>query len=186
MNSKVRDIDVALDCLRATRHATSSILTNIKLVLNNFAYSSRRDPGRPLREMLRTELEAFSERSKLKRTVTGKGATISFQVDEQLPLLSQRVAMAIAWMMDHAMVNALEHAEAENIHVLVGCYGEELQLIVRDDGRGFTPDAERKRSGEHHGLQFMVDRTESIGGSLTVSSGDDGQIGTTVHISVPL
>jgi signal transduction histidine kinase len=58
----------------------------------------------------------------------------------------------------------------------------EAVLEVRDDGKGFDPDAGRTSGGL--GLPGMADRARRVGGELTVQSRPGG--GTTVGFRAPL
>jgi signal transduction histidine kinase len=60
-------------------------------------------------------------------------------------------------------------------------FGErEICFIVHDDGCGFNP------AGEYSGfgLRGMAERTEEMGGQLTIQSADSR--GTTVSVTVPV
>jgi signal transduction histidine kinase/ligand-binding sensor domain-containing protein len=83
-----------------------------------------------------------------------------------------------------ALANALKHANAQAIDIELRYGPEDLILRVRDDGRGF--DAERiiPLGIGHYGLTGMRERTERIGGRLTLRSAP-GQ-GTELLIVVPL
>jgi nitrate/nitrite-specific signal transduction histidine kinase len=59
-----------------------------------------------------------------------------------------------------------------------------LQLVVRDDGRGFELSGVFVLVGGHFGLLGMRERAERMGGNLEVSS--EPGAGTEVRVSVPL
>ena len=41
------------------------------------------------------------------------------------------------------MNNAVKHADAANVRILVEERGSRIRILVEDDGRGFDPDAAR-------------------------------------------
>jgi two-component system, NarL family, sensor histidine kinase UhpB len=79
-----------------------------------------------------------------------------------------------------AITNALRHADATDIDVVLGGDGSRLELTVHDDGRGLPPAARRGATG----LTAMENRAATIGARLDLTSGGDG--GTVVALEVPL
>lgn len=84
-----------------------------------------------------------------------------------------------------AIANAVRHAGASRIEVRLGFEPNRLQLQVRDNGRGFSPDiGENARRNGHFGLSGMVDRAAHLGGRCEVTSPPEG--GTLVSADLPL
>ncbi len=65
-------------------------------------------------------------------------------------------------------MNALKHAEARNIWITVKPDGDEVEMVLRDDGVGF--DVEAPEPEGHFGLTMMRERARVGGGSLTMVS----------------
>jgi len=84
--------------------------------------------------------------------------------DLQLP---PAVALHLYRIAQEALHNAVEHGEPRQIKVTLTVNERRLRLQVRDDGRGFAPNAP-VRPGM--GLNIMRYRTNSIGGELTLRS----------------
>jgi signal transduction histidine kinase len=59
-----------------------------------------------------------------------------------------------------------------------------VQLIVRDDGRGFDKQTARNEKAGHFGLVGMRERAEQIGGTLSIQSANGA--GTEVVADVPI
>ena len=79
-----------------------------------------------------------------------------------------------------AVANVTHHANAKNLKVQLTSNGQEISLLVYDDGRGF-----KERPGEnvdHFGLPGMRERAQLLGGKLTIDS-QPGQ-GTTVRLTI--
>jgi signal transduction histidine kinase len=64
--------------------------------------------------------------------------------------------------------NALKHAAAPAVTVRIRADGEEVELEVADNGRGFDPHTANGRGGM--GLVTMRERAERVGGVLTIQS----------------
>ncbi len=95
-------------------------------------------------------------------------------------------ATSLALVLTELVTNALEHAfdpgAAGTVHVDVRRTGDELRLVVRDDGRGLAPGVDLADS---RGLGFSIVRTlveEDLRGTLTTTQ----EGGTGFTISVPL
>ncbi|HWY31233.1 MAG TPA: ATP-binding protein, partial [Candidatus Acidoferrum sp.] len=66
-----------------------------------------------------------------------------------------------------ALQNAVTHAQASEVHLILKIDGDGLIIVIADNGRGFDPDSV---SPESNGLQNMRRRMEEIGGRLEVNS----------------
>ena len=80
-----------------------------------------------------------------------------------------------------ALANALKHAGAREVRVQVKATGNRLEILVQDDGRGFTT-AGRNSPSRRQGLENMRRRADAMGGTLSVESA--AGTGTTVMLSV--
>jgi signal transduction histidine kinase len=79
-----------------------------------------------------------------------------------------------------SLTNALKHSRAREVHVQARMVGDDLEILVQDNGRGFAVE----RPGRGNGLGNMKKRAEAMGGTLTVES--DSVHGTTIRLLVPL
>jgi signal transduction histidine kinase len=82
-----------------------------------------------------------------------------------------------------AIANALQHAHAREIHVLLSYGRQQLQLRVQDDGRGMTEEQLNAARPGHYGITGMHERADRVGGSLSIRS-RVGE-GTEVTLLVP-
>lgn len=96
---------------------------------------------------------------------------ISFWIDPALPPLPMPVTRTLLYVLREAVMNAHEHAYATSIKVRVCSVNDRVHLVVEDDGRGdVRPDAV---GNTHHGLVFMRERTEELGGRFELVSPPD-------------
>ncbi len=79
-----------------------------------------------------------------------------------------------------AVQNAVKHADAATVHVLLQGSSESLCLTVSDDGRGFDSAAVTTGAG----LANLRDRVESVGGTMRTDSAV-GE-GTRVQVELPV
>ena len=82
-----------------------------------------------------------------------------------------------------AITNALRHAGASRVHVVLEGDARSVVLSVADDGRGFDYDGTIAHGTGHYGLRTMRERVEELGGRLSVVSGAGK--GTTVTAVAP-
>ena len=70
-----------------------------------------------------------------------------------------------------AVRNALAHSQARRLEVRVRAREQGVELVVEDDGRGFSvEELERQRDEGHLGLALLADLAVSAGGRLEVDS----------------
>jgi signal transduction histidine kinase len=87
---------------------------------------------------------------------------------------------ATAWyVLAEALSNVVKHAEASEVEVSLSQADGRLGLVIRDDGRGFDPGRPRGL-----GLIGMADRLDTVGGSLTITSGEG--LGTSIRAHIPV
>jgi signal transduction histidine kinase len=82
-----------------------------------------------------------------------------------------------------ALVNSLRHSGASRIEVELEYAGDELRVLVRDDGRGIDRRVLEAGRSRHWGLLGMRERAEKIGAKLRILSGEG--VGTEIELSVP-
>jgi signal transduction histidine kinase len=87
---------------------------------------------------------------------------------------------AIYRLVQESLTNVVKHAEAERVDIRVTESDGAVNVVVRDDGRGFDPAA----LTEGYGLLGMRERVALAGGRLDVASAD-GE-GTTVNATFPV
>jgi len=83
-----------------------------------------------------------------------------------------------------ALRNAFRHAAAQNVEVEIRYHEKSFRLRVRDDGKGIQPEVVREYGREgHYGLRGMKERSNLIGGKLTIWSEVDS--GTEIELVIP-
>lgn len=86
-------------------------------------------------------------------------------------------------IVQEALNNALKHSEALSINVGIQFAEDNLEIMVADDGRGFSVQEATSSYGDRAGLIGMRERARSLGGTLFISS--EGQAGTVVRAVLP-
>ncbi len=82
------------------------------------------------------------------------------------------------------LANAARHSQARTIRLRLTCSADAIELVVSDDGRGFSPDQRAAAVGRGHiGLATSAERATAGGGTLDIASVPGA--GTTVTVRLP-
>jgi signal transduction histidine kinase len=108
--------------------------------------------------------------------------------------LEPDMAVAVFRIFQEALTNITKHARASRVWVRLemtaglnqkrGLNQKQLELEVRDNGCGISLTDLRKL--DSFGIRGMVERASFLNGKLTVSGGQEGTPGTSVHLAIPL
>ncbi len=118
------------------------------------------------------------------RWTAGSNIIVHMDVSKDARPLSHEVEQHLLRIAQEAVTNALKHASAARLWVLLKVDTHKLHLRVTDDGRGCdNPDVSSPAAG-HFGLIGMRERAQSIGGDFSFQS--QPQAGTSIEVTVPL
>lgn len=119
-----------------------------------------------------------------RRLTTDTSVSAKVEVTGTFRVLSPLIEGNLLRIAQEALNNAVTHAQARNILVNLKFDANRVQLIVRDDGRGFNYQESMSGDAKHFGLVGMEERAARIGGILKVDS-RVGE-GTEVLADVPI
>ena len=91
-------------------------------------------------------------------------AELIFHRPGALPRLRLMQQQVFAWVIREAVTNVIRHANATTCTISIRANGEQMRLLVDDDGTGIS-DTDPKN---HHGLAGLYRRVVSAGGSLEI------------------
>lgn len=100
------------------------------------------------------------------------------RLTERLPAT---VEFALFRILQEALENVRDHSRASHAEVVLEQIGEQLQMLIADNGQGFAP--QNANGGRRLGLVAMRDRAELLGGNLHLFS-EPGR-GVRVVLSMP-
>jgi PAS domain S-box-containing protein len=159
----------AIEHLRDLRATAQEALREMRLLIFQLSPPALDKGG--LAGALQMRLDAVEARGGLKVELRVEGA-------ERLAPLVRQELYQIA---QEALNNALKHARAQSVRILLDFQGGETRVEICDDGCGFEPEGAERGGGL--GLRGMRERVEGIGGTLRVES-SPGK-GTTIRVAVP-
>ena len=121
----------------------------------------------------------------MERLDASSPAPISIEVPADLTNLPEETALALYRIVQEALHNAIQHADASEIGVRLTPYADRLRLTVTDDGRGIPGGASSPLFvvQGHLSLAGMRERAAMIGGRLEMQTAVD--YGTVVILEIP-
>ncbi len=106
---------------------------------------------------------------------------LRLDMDRELRPLPQRIEIGLYRIAQEALTNVIRHAEATEVGLSLHATPYQIELEIKDNGRGF--ETENIPKGRF-GLVGMSERAHLLGGTIEICSGQ-GE-GTWLHIHVPL
>jgi len=107
---------------------------------------------------------------------------VQFTADGDFAGLDPDVALCFFRIAQESLRNGVVHGDARRLSVSLARPGDDLDLVVTDDGRGFDLEGVRGDGGGL-GLVSIEERARVIGGDVRIVTGP-GQ-GTTIHVRAP-
>jgi signal transduction histidine kinase len=162
-NENATEVEKDLEAIRETKNRTNDLVRAL------------------IRDLHRSPLgrAGLAEALKSFTADVGSGSGVNFSTEiADLPL-PPPIALLIYHISREAVMNALKHAGADNISVLLGQKDDVVQLTIKDDGVGF--DTEGPGPEGHFGMTMMRERAQVAGGTFEVTSAP-GE-GTTITVS---
>jgi signal transduction histidine kinase len=135
---------------------------------------------RRLTDILKDALTEFEARADVE-------VTSEFEGDFPVNGVSITQRITFFRILQETLSNAHRHGRAQHVHMRLAADDRGTTLEVRDDGRGFEPDAvQRRRPGmplARFGLHGMRDRAQILGGTFEAES-TPGE-GATIRVFLP-
>lgn len=166
-----QDYDLIQVELSDLKGQVRSGLEEIRKIIFNLRPMALDDLG--LIPTLRKLLQDFEEKTKI-HTI--------FEVSGKEVRLSSSMEAAIYRLTQEALSNVQKHASASRVTIMLSFRVNNLQIKVKDNGRGFI----RKPSTDqpHYGIIGMYERVELLEGVIDIQSEVDK--GTEIIIEIPL
>lgn len=111
-----------------------------------------------------------------------QGIEVRFVAADNVAPVHPDVSVCLFRIAQESMRNSIVHGGAKHLTVTLSRAGDELELIVADDGRGFDVSAAQNNGGGL-GLVTMEERANLLGGGVHIVS--EAGRGTTVHVHSP-
>lgn len=145
----------ALELMKDANRLTGAALSEMRVLLLELR------PMSLTKVSLKQLFENFTEMFQLKR-----GLDITLEIDDVPPLIPD-AQIAFYRIMQEALNNIVKHAGAGRVHIGVQKRGDQLSMIIQDDGAGFNPNDVTPTS---LGIGIMHERASDIGADIEITS----------------
>lgn len=151
----------------------SDVWTEMERIENSLdeAYNELRDLIAHCR--IRNESQDLSQNIKALVNRYRNDTEIHFllQIEWGRLILPSDTEMQVLRIIQESLRNIYKHSDANTVRVLLSKTGEtDYQVLIEDDGIGFSEQPTDGRAGEHIGLKIMQERARRFGGQLEVES----------------
>lgn len=172
LNFKIQQVDRLLAreqrgeaqaMLQEMREAVQDLYAEARLTIQDLRWFP--ENGGSLLASLHEYVLAFGNRT---------GLDVSLVVEGE-PCLQPQDEVHLFRIVQEALANVHQHAQAQHAWVRLRAGPEETVLDVEDDGRGISPEAYDRDTVspdalKHFGLRILQERAEAMGGQLSVHS----------------
>ena len=106
------------------------------------------------------------------RVAASSDIRFSAEINHVDGLFPQEIEISIYRIVQEALNNAVKHSQATQGRVLVTSNAETLDLLIEDNGRGFTPPDGRAAQQSHKGFGLLgiAERVRMLGGRVVIES----------------
>jgi signal transduction histidine kinase len=144
-------------------------------------------------DLLPSVLEDFGLRSAIEdlvKTCKDTDKKLEFLLDEnimQTPL-SRELKISVYRILQEGLNNVIKHSEATKVEIYIDTSGGYLNLMIKDNGKGFQFDIHqlhsKKLAKKMNGIRGMKERTELLSGTFNINA-EPGN-GTIIQLEIPL
>jgi signal transduction histidine kinase len=115
---------------------------------------------------------------------SNNGIKVKFNVSKAFPQLSPVAELQLLRITQEALTNVRRHAQSNEVGIKLEKNEQAVELMVHDNGQGFSlADLEKSQPG-YHGLNIIKERAEGLGGTLNVDT-IPGE-GTELKVRLPI
>lgn len=159
--------------LNALKSAAASTFSDVKDFIFDLRPMMLDDLG--VVPTLRRYVESFQEKN---------GVTVPITVTGVERRLESHVEVTIFRGVQELLSNALSHAQATQIQVLLDLNQDQILAVVEDNGSGFNVEDALNNNNRTIGLTSLRERIEMLGGELNIQS-SLGQ-GSRIEFTIPV
>ena len=159
-----------LEVLTVVQGQTIELAEGIRLLSHDLHPAALKHAG--LVDAVRSHCREFAKQQPI---------DVAVEADEDLAISDNTTALCLYRVVQEAVHNVAKHANARQVRVTVRRVGEEVQLAVADDGKGFTLARAREQGGGL-GLRSIEERVRLVGGRLSIETAPN--MGTTIMVWV--
>jgi signal transduction histidine kinase len=165
------EIEKVFDQIEKIRQSKQDTSDGIRGIIRELHRSPLGPKG--LRQAIESSIEEF-----------GRDSGVTFHTDVQEVALPPPIALLVYKIATEGVLNALKHARATDVWIIVREGPEEILLQLRDNGVGFDTSVPGPEG--HFGMGMMKQRAQVAGGKFEVQSAPGEGTTITVRFSTSL
>ena len=139
-------------------------------------------------DQLSTEIKSVSILAALGNYVrefsSNNGIPVQFEISKPFTRLSPVAELQLLRIAQEALTNVRRHAMASGVEVTLRNTAAEVEMVVKDNGKGFKLEELEEYPPGYHGLAIIRERAEGLGGNVLITTAPDK--GTEVKINLPV
>lgn len=139
-------------------------------------------------DQLSTEIKSISILAALGNYVrefsSNNGIPVQFEIAKGFSRLSPVAELQLLRIGQEALTNVRRHAMASNVEVILRNTADAVEMIVKDDGKGFDLKVLEEYPPGYHGLTIIKERAEGLGGKVWIETTPDQ--GTEIKVHLPV
>ena len=183
LGQRLTALKMELSSLARQRHHDSDERISAMLNMVDETVASVRRIASDLRPMMLDDLGLNPAIEWLARESAQRmNIEVSLNLEEHVLPNENQLTIAIYRIVQEALTNIARHANATSVHIETKREGDELRVVVIDNGRGFSTQAMER--DDSHGLIGIRERTLSLGGHFEIGNLPTG--GARIAIRLPL
>jgi PAS domain S-box-containing protein len=163
------------------------------VVVNGMLANLIAETRRICSDLLPSVLEDFGLRSAVEdlvKTCQDSDKKLEFLLDENIQQtpLSRELKISVYRILQEGLNNVIKHSEASKVEIYIDTSGDYLNLMVKDNGKGFHFDIRqlhlKNLAKKMNGIRGMKERTELLSGTFNIIT-EPGH-GTIIQLEIPL
>lgn len=160
--------------------------TERKAKIQNLLRSLVTTTRRMQTELRPTMLDLFGIKAAIHELIDDFRQRGNIEYDLSLPdediAIGHKLEITLYRMLQEILNNAVKHAQATHVDIILDVDEDRVALTVRDNGIGLSPESRERPNA--YGLRGLQERAAFLGGTVSFSRGRNG--GTVVSVELPL
>ena len=115
---------------------------------------------------------------------SNNGIPVQFEIAKPFAQLSPVAELQLLRIGQEALTNVRRHAMASSVDVRLRNTGDSVEMIIKDNGKGFNLEALEEYPPGYHGLTIIKERAEGLGGKVWIETAPGK--GTEVKVHLPV
>ncbi len=139
-------------------------------------------------DQLSTEIKSVSILNALGNYIrefsSNNGIPVQFEISKPFTQLSPVAELQMLRIAQEALTNVRRHAMASSVEITLRNTADKVEMVVKDDGRGFKLEELEEYPPGYHGLAIIRERAEGLGGNVLITTAPNQ--GTVVKVNLPV